>query len=185
MTVYYTGCPSWSFHRRTGPSEAARTPAGAGSGTIILEEAAIANVLVSADTCWWRVTISKRSSPQTTKVFSLMEPMLLRALHFSVWILTVRINRPKAPGVWEDTRFFICTLQLAAGRIKIYLNNMVLQFSLHVSYNTCSYFILMWNITNFCVSSERVYWTLQLRNSILWLFWGNDEKFTVNSHWGC
>lgn len=54
---------------------------------------------------------SKCSSPQTTKVFSLMDAMILRVLHFSVWILTMMII-PKAPGIWGggNTCFYICIL---------------------------------------------------------------------------
>lgn len=55
-----------------------RIPAGAGFGVIILERAAVANLLISDDTYWWRIAISKYSTPQPTKVFFLMKPMVLR-----------------------------------------------------------------------------------------------------------
>lgn len=55
---------------------------------------------------------SKCSSPQTTKVFSLMDAMILRVLHFSVWILTMMIV-PKAPGIWGGgNTFFISVSSL-------------------------------------------------------------------------
>lgn len=77
----YASCSSQSFHTER---DLQRQPAGAGFWVIILERAAVANLLISDDTYWWRIAIRKCSPPQPTKVFFLMEPMVLRVLHFSV-----------------------------------------------------------------------------------------------------